>query len=57
MDLVDHVFSEFCQQGMAKEDILNLMEQFGLIAKFASSPDDVKYFVPAQLSSQTWTSL
>ena len=51
MELVDHVFSTFCLQGMVREDILSLMEQFGLIAKFASSPDDVKYFVPAQLNS------
>ena len=49
MELVDIVFSEFCQQGMVREDILNLMEQFGLIAKFVSSPDNVMYFVPAQL--------
>ena len=51
MELVDHVFSNFCQQDLVREDILNLMEQFGLIAKFVSSPNDVKYFAPAQLSS------
>ena len=52
MELVDYVFSKFCQQGLIKEDILNMMEQFGLIAKFVASPTDVKYFVPAQLSSK-----
>ena len=51
MDLVDHVFSKFIQQGLVKEDILNMMERFGLIAKFAASPTDIKYFVPAQLKS------
>ena len=28
-----------------------MMERFGLIAKFSTSPSDVKYFVPAQLKS------
>ncbi|KAJ7369936.1 hypothetical protein OS493_035283 [Desmophyllum pertusum] len=28
-----------------------MMERFGLIAKFSPSPADVKYFVPAQLTS------
>ena len=51
MELVDHVFSKFIEQGLAKEDILDMMEHFGLIAKFSSSPNDVKYFVPAQLKS------
>lgn len=51
MDLVDHVFSKFIQQGFVKEDILDLMERFGLIAKFSASPTDEKYFVPAQLKS------
>ncbi|KAJ7370513.1 hypothetical protein OS493_031795 [Desmophyllum pertusum] len=51
MELVDHVFSRFIQQGIIKEDILDMMEQFGLIAKFSPSPADVKYFVPALLSS------
>ena len=49
MELVDHIFSKFIQQGVIKDDILNMMEQFGLIAKFSTSPSDVKYFVPAQL--------
>ena len=50
MELADYVFSKYCQHPV-RDDILNLMEQFGLIAKFASSPTDVEYFVPAQLSS------
>ena len=52
MELVDHVFSKFCQQGFAKENILHLMERFGLIAKCAFPINGVKYFVPAQLRSQ-----
>ncbi|PFX16502.1 OTU domain-containing protein [Stylophora pistillata] len=51
MEHVDHVFSNFFGQGIIKEDILDIMEQFGLIAKFSVSPTDVKYFVPAQLKS------
>ena len=51
MEHVDHVFSSFTGQGIIKEDILDLMERFGLIAKFSLSPADVKYFVPAQLKS------
>ena len=51
MEHVDHVFSSFIEQGIIKEDILDMMEQFGLIAKFSASPTDEKYFVPAQLKS------
>ena len=51
MELVDHVFSKFIERGLEREDILDMMEQFGLIAKFETSPTDVKYFVPAQLKS------
>ena len=51
MEHVDHVFSKFILQGVMKDDILDMMEQFGLIAKFETSPTDVKYFVPAQLKS------
>ena len=51
MELVDHVFSKFCQEGIIKQDILDMMEQFGLIAKFATSPTVVQYFVPAQLKT------
>ena len=49
MEHIDHVFSKFIQQGVIKDDILDMMEQFGLIAKFSPSPSDVKYFVPALL--------
>ena len=49
-ELVDDVFGKFCQQGAIKEDILSMMEQFGLIVKFESSLG-VHYFVPSQLSS------
>ena len=52
MELVDHVFSKCCQQqGLIKEDILNMMEQFGLIVKFATSPTNEMYFVPCQLKT------
>ena len=51
MELVDHVFSPLIQQGVIKEDILDMMEQFGLIAKYSPSPADVEYFVPCQLRS------
>jgi len=51
MELIDDVFSKFIQQGIIKDDILDMMEQFGLIAKFSPSPSDVKYFVPAQLKT------
>ena len=51
MELVDYVFSPLIQQGVNKEDILDMMEQFGLIAKYSPSPADVQYFVPCQLSS------
>ena len=52
MELVDHVFSKCCQQqGLIKEDILNMMEQFGLIVKFITSPTNERYFVPCQLKT------
>ena len=51
MEHVDHVFSSFIGEGIIKEDILDMMERFGLIAKFSASPTDEKYFVPAQLKS------
>ncbi|PFX11544.1 D-inositol 3-phosphate glycosyltransferase, partial [Stylophora pistillata] len=52
MELVDHVFTKFLRRGVIKEDILDMMEQFGLIAKFSSPAlPDVKYFVPCQLKS------
>ena len=42
MELVEHVFSEFCQQGVVKEDILEMMMKFGLIVQFALSPTEKK---------------
>ena len=51
MELVDYVFSKFCEEDRVKEDILNMMEQFGLIVKFAPSPKDKMYFVPCQLKT------
>ena len=50
MELVDLVFSNFLLKGVARKDILDLMEQFGLIAKFSSSEIGEKYFVPSQLN-------
>ena len=50
-ELADDVFSKFCHQDAFKEDILNMMEQFGLIVKFESSPSGVQHFVPSQLRS------
>ena len=46
LELLHHVFSKFLLKGAAKDDILVLMEQFGLIAKFSPSKTDEKYFVP-----------
>jgi len=51
MELVDHVFSKLFLQGVVKDDILHMMERFGLVAKFSTSSSDVKYFVPAQLKA------
>ena len=53
MELVRHVFSEFIEgNSVAEKDILDMMERFGLIAKFAmSTRKGAKYFVPAQLRS------
>ena len=59
MELVDHVFSKCCQQSLIKwikEDILNMMEQFGLIVKIitlTSPTNEIKtYFVvPCQLKA------
>jgi len=51
MELVDHVFSKFIQQSVPKEDILDMMVQFGLIAKFSYTATDAEYFVPCQLKS------
>ena len=51
MELVDLVFSNFLLKGVARKDILDLMEQFGLIAKYSSSKTGEKYFVPCQLKA------
>ena len=59
MELVDHVFSKCCQQSLInwiKEDILNMMEQFGLIVQIitlTSPTNEIKtYFVvPCQLKA------
>ena len=50
MELIDHVFDEHIKRGLDKEDILSLMENYGLIAKF-SATEKPSYFVPAQLTS------
>lgn len=51
MELVRLVFSDFIMEdSVTEKDILDMMEGFGLIAKFATSTD-VKYFVPAQLKT------
>ena len=55
MDLVDDVFSKFIDKGFFKKDILDMMEQHGLIAKFLiatdQNQDEQRYFVPTQLRS------
>ena len=49
MELVEHVFSKFLLKDFVRDDILDLMEQFGLIAKFSPPKTDERYFVPSQL--------
>ena len=51
MELLDHVFSKFLLEGVARKDILDMMEHFGLIAKFSSSKTGENYFVPSQLKA------
>ncbi|XP_044163683.1 uncharacterized protein LOC114974378 [Acropora millepora] len=55
MALVDHVFSKFIDKGLCKQDILDMMELHGLIAKFSIATDENQdeqiYFVPTQLTS------
>ena len=55
IELVDHVFSKFIDKGLCKQDILDMMELHGLIAKFSISTDEKQdkqiYFVPTQLRS------
>lgn len=52
MKLVEHVFDEPDKRGLKKEVILDLMEQFGLIAKFFPHRKTkvARYFVPTQLT-------
>ena len=49
------MFSEFIQKGLLKQDILDMMELYGLIAKFSVATNEngaeQKYFVPTQLRS------
>ena len=53
--LVDHVLSKFIDEGLCKQDILDMMERIGLIAKFSiatdENQDEQRYFVPTQLWS------
>ena len=55
MTLVDHVFADFIEKGLSKDDILDMMELYGLVAKFSFAPsageEEQRYFVPAQLRS------
>ena len=49
------MFSKFIDKGLCKQDILGMMEQHGLIAKFSiatdENQDEQRYFVPTQLRS------
>ena len=53
MAVVDLVFTDSIQNGLFKQNILDIMELYGLISKFSSSSSKdyqvVEYFVPAQL--------
>ena len=51
-DLTERVFKQFCLQDAVKQDILELMEHFGLIAEISTSPTNVMYFVPAQVKAK-----
>ena len=55
MSLLDHVFSKFIKTGLCKQDILDMMELHGLIAKISIATDENQdeqiYFVPTQLKS------
>jgi len=55
MTLIDHVFADFIEKGLSKDDILDMMELYGLVAKFSFAPsageEEQRYFVPAQLRS------
>ena len=49
------MFSKFIDKDLCKQDILGMMEQHGLIAKFSiatdENQDEQRYFVPTQLRS------
>ena len=51
MDLVDHVFTDFIQKDVSKQDILKMMEHHCLIVEVSFLPADgdhqLKYFVPS----------
>ena len=53
--LVTHVFSKFVKKGLCKQDILDMMELHGLIAKLSmgthENQDEQRYLVPTQLRS------
>ena len=58
MDLVDHVFADIIQKDISQQDILKMMENHGLIAKFSFLPANgdhqqeyQEYFVPSLLKS------
>ncbi|XP_068689636.1 uncharacterized protein [Montipora foliosa] len=57
--LVDYVFADFIEKGLQKQDILEMMELYGLIAKFSSgmstseNEEEPLYFVPTQLTSSS----
>ena len=55
MELLHHVFSKFLLKGAAKDDILDLMEQFGLIAKFSPSKTDERSKVFCAMPAQNVT--
>ncbi|XP_078366217.1 uncharacterized protein LOC144650420 [Oculina patagonica] len=52
-ELINHVFDKHVKSGLDVNDILNLMEFYGLIAKFSpnSETEVPRYFVPAQLET------
>ena len=58
MELVNHVFDEASIGPLPKKDIIDMMEKFGLIAKFSgghassvATEAESTYFVPSQLKS------
>jgi hypothetical protein len=52
MDLAEHVFGDLVDSNQTKEDLLAMMEHYGLIARFFIEGSEIlHYFVPAQLKS------